>query len=130
MTRLSRIVHTFCRLFAPAILSHEAIMSDTVRSLPLTRQGQTYLCQARYGFFRNGMACYLLEFLDAAGEPVAMVQVHPRDIQQPHRPEELDELIRRVCISDWLHALDDVLLRRARGELALPAWFNLGFEQL
>jgi hypothetical protein len=59
-----------------------------------------------------------------------MVQVHPRDIQQPHRPEELDELIRRVCISDWLHALDDVLLRRARGELALPAWFNLGFEQL
>ena len=29
-----------------------------------------------------------------------------------------------------LRGLDEVLARRARGELALPAWFNLSFEQL
>jgi hypothetical protein len=36
----------------------------------------------------------------------------------------------RVADSAWLRGLDEVLARRARGELALPAWFNLGFEQL
>ena len=42
----------------------------------------------------------------------------------------IDSDLDPFALNDWLHALDDVLLRRARGELALPAWFNLGFEQL
>lgn len=105
-------------------------MSDSIYSLPFSRLGQDYLCQARYGFFRNGMPCYLLDILDAGGERVVVAQVHPRDAAHPHRPEELATLIQRVAASAWLQGLDDVLSRRARGELALPAWFNLGFEQL
>ena len=105
-------------------------MSDCLLRLPLTRHGQPYLCQVRYGFFRNGMPCYLVEMFDAQHTLLAVVQVHPRDAVHPHRPEELDELIRRVCISDWLQAFDQLMVQAARGEAVLPAWFNLGFEQL
>ncbi len=105
-------------------------MSDSIHVLPFCRLGQQYQCQARYGFFRNGMPCYLLDILDASGQPVVVAQVHPRDAAQPHRPEELAALMARVADSAWLRGLDEVLARRARGELALPAWFNLSFEQL
>lgn len=105
-------------------------MSDSLLCLPLTRHGQPYLCQVCYGFFRNGMPCYLVEMFDARHTLLAVVQVHPRDAETPHRPEELDALLQRVCISNWLLAFDQLMVLAERGEAVLPAWFNLGFEQL
>ena len=51
------------------------------------------------------MPCYLLDILDASGQPVVVAQVHPRDAVQPHRPEELAVLMARVADSDWLRGL-------------------------
>lgn len=105
-------------------------MSDSIHVLPFQRLGQQYQCQARYGFFRNGMPCYLLDILDASGQlfwPMRLHRIAWMHLRHHHR---LAVLMARVADSDWLRGLDEVLARRARGELALPAWFNLSFEQL